>query len=143
MKGETELHYALALQMNGDKKGAINYLNRIIKEKPFINANRLTRLWAGKAFVHLIDAQFQDAFTCGQKICHLGLNNDLVYSETLGIYLKALIHFYRNEWNEAEIRLRELLAKKYQVHVRVTVDAFCMFVHIHCLNGENETAISF
>ncbi len=138
LKGESELHLALAIQMNGDKKEALLFLNQILRKLSSLKAIRYTRLWAGKSFIHLIDAQLKEAMPSAQNVVRLGARNKLPYSESWGIYHEALIFFNGLEWKEAKTRLNLLLSKLYMLHARVAVDTFCMLAYMYQHSNEYE-----
>ncbi|MDX2430230.1 MAG: response regulator, partial [Bacteroides sp.] len=130
LRGEADLILSLSMHLNGNKKGALEYLDKLLMRSISMKATRSTKLWAGKAYIQLLEAQLQEALPCSQNLQRIGEKDKTVYPETWGIYIEAIVHFNRKDWVKAKIHLDLLLSKLYILHVNIAADAFCMLAYI-------------
>jgi LuxR family maltose regulon positive regulatory protein len=133
---ETNLHYCLALHMNGHKELAINKLRESLAGRTSQRALSDTRLWAGLCFIHLLCGDLAEAQRVGEQLTHSARSRELVYAETWGLYLQGCACFQLNTLEEAEPLFRAVVKGRYATQSRVAVDALCALTLVYHLLQE-------
>ena len=97
--GEAELHYALALHMNGRTEMALDRLNSLIHSQRLRKGIVRSRLWSGVYWVHLFDGNLPEIIHPARQIKEIASTTNNEYAETWAGYMEACAHFH---WNDME-----------------------------------------
>ena len=122
--GEAELMYALTLYANNKKNEAIRFLESKINDPSIISNIRLTRLYGGVAFIHLLEANLSMAIIPGVKVKEIGCEYNYAYAEKWGIHTEALILFNQGKLEKAAKQFSQLTQKIAGSQSRIVADSF-------------------
>ena len=123
---EAELHYALALHMNGRREMALDRLNSLINYQSRRNSIVSTRLRFGLYLIHWSDGNLAEAILAAQKVKEIASKDDNRYAETWGFYIEACAYLYQNDLESAVEELDNLVANRFIVHARAAIDGLCV-----------------
>jgi LuxR family maltose regulon positive regulatory protein len=125
VRAEAELHYALALHMNGQGPAAVDRLNGLIHARQWREGIRHTRLWAGLYFMHLLDGNLSPAIYAARQVQEIASADHNLLAETFGSYGEAWVDWHRNDVGHAVQRFEQLAAQRYVTNYRLAVDSLC------------------
>ena len=123
--GEAELHYALAMHMNGQKEAAVDRLTSLIQSHCMRENISCTRLWSGLYYINWYDGSLPEVIRPARKIKEIALANNNRYAETWASYMEACAYFYWNDLESAVQGFNQLAAQRYIVHARAAIDGLC------------------
>jgi LuxR family maltose regulon positive regulatory protein len=123
VRGQIEILYGLANQMQFNKDDAINRLYDLFTTYQMDKSVRKTRLLITFVYIHIISGDLSDALIANQKLYDFSHKGDFLYAESWSRYLQGLIHFYQNDLDEAIACFRQAVDNKYILHTRATVDS--------------------
>ncbi len=140
--GEAELHYALALILNNRKDEGLSFIRKIENQNTDLHSIRITRLNAGRFFIHLMDANFNEVVSPARLVQKIGVDNSYPYALGWGRYAEALELFYQGRFAKSDILFSKLIDNPRQLHTRMAADCFIAKI-INCLlNGEYEASMA-
>ena len=104
--------------MQGQKEDAVKTLTDLLyhKQPPF--SVRKTRLLVTLVYIHIISGDLDNAFVANQQLFDFATKNNYIYAKVWSVYLKGLIHFYRNELDKAIDHFAQAIEQKYIFHTR-------------------------
>ena len=122
-RGETEVFWALAGQMVGQKERVVQTLtNRLYYEqKP--QAVRMTRLLAALVFVHLLSGDLIKAERAMHQLGNAAAESGNAYAERWTSYLLGYIRYFQNNLEDAAIHLERAVEGRYILHTAPAVDS--------------------
>jgi LuxR family maltose regulon positive regulatory protein len=131
VRGETELHHALAFHMTGHKNKAIERLNDLLRTGRLLPHTSRTRLWAGISFINLLEGTLNGALSSAGQLREMASKNNIPYVESWALYLEALARLFRNELKVAEQQFSRVVANAYANNRKVVTDSFGALRLIH------------
>ena len=137
LKGEADVHYAMAMQMNGRTEAAIIYLEQIEKEIKPVSLIRQTRIWAGLGFIQILEGQLTETLQYAVRLKERARKGQLLHAELWGIYLEALVSYYKNDLERAMLLCQHLVDYLHALSVRIVVDVEVMLVNIYYERNES------
>ncbi len=123
VRGQIEILYGLATQMIGNKDEAIGRLHDLLTASQKDTSIRRTRLLITPVYIHILSGNLPDAILASQQLYYFSHKGEYLYAESWSIYLKGLVHFYRNNLDDAIIHFQQAADNKYILHTRATVDS--------------------
>ena len=135
--GEAELWYALTLHANNKKKEALMFLENKINDPSITSNIRLTRLYAGVDYIHLLDANLSMAIIPAVKFKEIGYENNYPFAESWGKYTEALVMFNQGEILKGATSFSELTQKTASLHTRLGADSFAALLFYFQFNGKH------
>lgn len=99
VRGEAELHYALAVHMAGRKEMAVDRLTDLIHSKRLGKGISRTRLWAGLLFIHLLEGNLREAIYPAQQVQDTASQDKIRYAETGAPTSRRAYTFAGMTWN--------------------------------------------
>ena len=137
LKGEADVHYAMAMQMNGRTEAATTYLEQIEKEIKPVSLMRQTRIWAGLAIIQILEGQLTETLQYAVRLKERARKGQLLHAELWGIYLEALVSYYMNDLERAMLLCEHLVDYLHALSVRIVVDVEVMLVNIYYERNES------
>ncbi|MCJ7542328.1 MAG: response regulator [Desulfobacterales bacterium] len=140
IRGQIEILYGLARQMQGQKEDAVKTLTDLLyhKEPPF--SVRKTRLLVTLVYIHIISGDLDSAFVINQQLFDFATKNNYIYAKVWSVYLKGLIHFYRNELDKAIDHFGQAIEEKFIFHTRAVVDSMAGLIFSYQAEGQPDQA---
>ena len=140
IRGQIEILYGLARQMQGQKEDAVKTLTDLLyhKQPPF--SVRKTRLLVTLVYIHIISGDLDNAFVANQQLFDFATKNNYIYAKVWSVYLKGLIHFYRNELGMAIDHFGQAIEQKYIFHTRAVVDSMAGLIFSYQAKGQPDLA---
>jgi len=123
VRGQIEILYGLANQMQGNKHEAANRLYDLLTTYQSDRSVRKTRLLVTPVYINIISADLPDALIANQQLYDFSHKFDYLYAKAWGLYLQGLIHFHQNDLDKAIISFQQAVDNKYILHTRATVDS--------------------
>ena len=106
---------------------------------PSITSNiRLTRLYAGVDYIHLLDANLSMAIIPAVKFKEIGYENNYPFAESWGKYTEALVLFNQGEFLKGATSFSELTQKTASLHSRLGADSFAALLFYYQIKGKHE-----
>jgi LuxR family maltose regulon positive regulatory protein len=140
IRGQAELVFGLACQMEGQKEKAIHTLNDLIYGDPRPQNMRKTRLLASLVYIHIISADPAEAFKANKELTDVATAGHYSYAKAWSIYLQGLISFYRGEFEKAVHYLSQAHEDRYILHTRAAFDCIAGLVFAHQFLGHPDRA---
>jgi LuxR family maltose regulon positive regulatory protein len=123
IRGQAEILFALAAQMEGQEDTALETLADLLYHHGQPHGVRATRLLVTLVYIHVISGRLQDAAGANQQLRDVCTKGGYRYAWAWSAYLDGLIAFYRNDLDVAIHQFRLAAEKRYILHVRASVDA--------------------
>jgi LuxR family maltose regulon positive regulatory protein len=139
-RGQAIVYHALALQMIGRKEMAVQGLNDKLRASRSSKGITITRLLGALGFIHLLDCNISQSLVAMQRAQEIASRHDIFYAESWALYVEALIHFLRNELDDALPDFSRILENPYIVHTAVAVDSFCALAQIYQIRQQPDKA---
>jgi len=124
VRGQIEMMHGLANQMQGKKDAAVKALNDALNDHQPPQGVRKTRLLATLVYMHIISGDLGQALVANQQLYDVATKGSYAFAKVWSVYLQGLIHFYRNDLEEAIGHFRQAIEQRYILHTRAAVD--CM-----------------
>ncbi len=140
IRGQAELVFGLASQMQGQQEKAVRRLNDLLNDNQSIHSLRKTRILVSLVYMYIISGELDDAVQVNNQLMDVAIGNDYSYAGIWGIYLKGLIHFYRNEIDESIDCFQQVKKDRYILHTRAAIDAIAGLSFAWQLKGQSENA---
>jgi LuxR family maltose regulon positive regulatory protein len=122
IRGQTELLFGLASQMEGQKEEAIQVLSDLLHEYQAPDNLRKTRLIVSLVYMHIISGDLTEALTANQQLMDVATGSDYLYAGAWSLYLHGLIHFQSNELDDAVYYFKRAKEKRFILHARAAID---------------------
>jgi LuxR family maltose regulon positive regulatory protein len=121
-RGHAELMYGCASQMKGEKDKAIHVLNGLLHGAQPLHNLRKIRIHLSLVFMHIVSGDLNDAIHANQRSMDVSTRNFLACEIALSNYLQGIIHFQRNELDEAIECFNQAKKERYILNTRVAID---------------------
>ncbi|MGD9401859.1 MAG: LuxR C-terminal-related transcriptional regulator, partial [bacterium] len=139
IKGQTEMLWGMASQMQGEKDKAVGELRDIIlKENP--HPIRVTRLLAGLSFMHTIAGELEEAAEVSREFEEISAKHGYDFARAWAVYMRGCTSFYRNELGFAIGHLNESSELRHISHNRAAVDGMAGLVLAYEAAGHPDRA---
>ena len=122
-RGQSEVIFALANQMQGRKEQALRGLDDLITHYDSPNELRRSRLLVTYVYIHLTAGDLAKAGVSNRKLLKIAAQGQSAYVEGWAAYLQGLIHLHKNELEAAVDFLRRSVAQRFVYHKKAAVDA--------------------
>ena len=122
-RGETEIYWALAEQMAGQKQMVVQTLTNRLYYEQTPQAVRMTRLLGALIFVHFLSGELLLAERVTQQLRNVATESGNTYVETWTSYMHGYIHYFRNDLEKALHYLESAMNGRYILHTRAAVDS--------------------
>lgn len=123
IRGQIEILIGLAMQMQGQPEAALAQLNALMDHPQWEKGVARTRLLITVAYIHIISGRLDKATVANQRLYDFAAINHFAYVKAWSLYLSGLIHFYRNEREEAIDSFSQALEVKHILHTRAVIDS--------------------
>ena len=123
IRGQIEILHGLASQMQGRKEEAVGTLNDLLYNHRLPETIQKTRLLVTLVYIHIVAGELTEALAANQQLYNFSAKHGYTYADVWSVYLKGLIHYYRNDGEEAIRCFRQALEQKYLLHARAAVDS--------------------
>jgi LuxR family maltose regulon positive regulatory protein len=140
VRGNIELVWALAKQMQGEEDEAVKALREGIHDEAHDRTTRTTRLLAGLTFIHVISGELNEAIRTNRELYNFAKEHDYEFARAWSVYLRGLIHFYRNELEEAISSFSEVRELRYISHRQAAIDGIGGLALAYQAAGQPERA---
>ena len=140
IRGQAELVFGLACQMEGRKEKAVHMLNDLIYGVPPSHNLRKTRLLASLVYIHIISADPAKAFKANKELMDVATAGHYSYAKAWSVYLQGLISFYRGEFEKTVHDLSQALEDRYILHTRAAFDCMAGLAFAHQFLGQPDRA---
>jgi LuxR family maltose regulon positive regulatory protein len=124
VRGQIEILHGLARQMRGEGEVALKTLTDLLDQQTMPITIRITRLQVTLVYIHIIAGNLTAALEANKTLHDFSVKNGYPYAEAWSLYLQGLIHFYRNNLENAIDYFNRALEHRYLLHTRVAVE--CM-----------------
>ena len=91
-------------------------------------------------YIHIISGDLYKAFVANQQLFDFATKNNYIYAKVWSVYLKGLIHFYRNELGMAIDHFGQAIEQKYIFHTRAVVDSIAGLIFSYQAEGQPDRA---
>jgi LuxR family maltose regulon positive regulatory protein len=145
-RGQTELLHGLTMQMRGREEEALGALKEALDQANSSRSIRITRLQVSTVYIHVISGDLDLALVANQQLREYAGEHGFAYAEAWGFYLQGLIHFLRNELEQASIQFRRAVERRYVLHDRAAVDAMLGLAMAYQAMGQrdhSDTAVGY
>ena len=122
IRGQIEILYGLASQMQGLKEEAVNRLHGLLYHHQTPESIGKTRLLATLVYIHIIAGDLDKALLANRQLYEFATEAHYDYAKVWSVYLEGLIHFYRNDLKEAIGHFCKAMEQRYILHTRAAVD---------------------
>jgi LuxR family maltose regulon positive regulatory protein len=140
-RGQIEILHGLARQMLGQKEAALNTLKEVLTYARWTEGIGRTRLQVTVVYIHLISGSLQQAADANQQLYEFAVNENYTYARVWSVFLKGLIHFYRNDLENAIDCFARAVDQKYILHTRASADSMAGLAFASQAAGRPEDAI--
>ena len=123
IRGQIEILIGLAMQMQGQPEAALAQLNALMDHPQWEKGVARTRLLITVTYIHIISGRLDKATVANQRLYDFALKNHFAYVKTWSWYLSGLIHFYRNEREDAIDSFSQAIEQKHILHTRAVIDS--------------------
>jgi LuxR family maltose regulon positive regulatory protein len=141
IRGQIEILYGLARQMQGQKEDALNTLNELLTYARWTEGIARTRLLVTLVYIHIISGNLEQATDANQQLYDFSSKGNYTYARAWSVYLKGLIHFYRNDLENAIDFFVRAIDQKYILHTRAATDGMAGLALAYQAVGKPENAI--
>lgn len=124
-RGEAELNYSLALQMNGRKDNAVQGIHNWLRTTRIVEGIRSTRLMAGLTFINLLEGELTEVLIRAKQGQEFASKHHLQYAESWSLYSEALVQYFQNNLEKAVELFNQLVQMRYSMHSRAALDSLC------------------
>jgi len=122
-RGETELFWSLASQMSGQKYEAIQQLNQWLYYEKSLHPGRKTKLLGSLVFIYLLAGELTQSTSVTQQLQDLAVKHNIPYIKTWTSYLNGVIHYCRNEMEDANRCFASAVENQYILHTAAAIDS--------------------
>ncbi|HEY53621.1 MAG TPA: AAA family ATPase [Caldilineae bacterium] len=122
-RGETEVFWAMAGQMAGQKEMVVQTLTNRLYYEQTPQTVRMVRLLGALIFVHFFSGELTEAERVTQQFGNAATEGGNVYAEIWTSYLQGYIHYFRNNLEDAAHHLERAVKGRYILHTRAAVDS--------------------
>jgi tetratricopeptide (TPR) repeat protein len=92
--------------------------------------------------MHIISGNLKQAVVANQQLYDFASKGNYDYARVWSVYLKGLIHYYRNDLETAIDWFVRAIEQKYILHTRASVDSMAGLAFAYQAVGKRENAIS-
>lgn len=140
VRGQIEILYGLAMQMMGNHDEALVRLHDLLNTNQKDKSVKKTRLLITPVYIHILSGRLSDALLTNQQLYIFSHKRKYLYAESWSVYLKALIHFYRHNLDEAITHFGQAKDNKYILHTRAAVDSMVGLALAYQAKGMSDRA---
>ncbi|MHC4165622.1 MAG: LuxR C-terminal-related transcriptional regulator [Planctomycetota bacterium] len=131
IRDRIEIFHGLASQMQGQKEEVVSRLNDLLGHCQSPQSVRKTRLLVTLIYIHIIASELDEALVANQQLCDFATKGNHEYAKVWSSYLQGLIHFYKNDLQEAIDYFRRAIEHRYILPARATVDSMAGLVYAY------------
>ena len=142
LRGETEISYGLASQMQNQTTEALETLYNLLNNQAPDSTLRKTRLRGALTFMYIISGDLDKAEEENRRLCDLALKSEYEYAGVWSTYLNGLICYHRNDLASAISHFSLAVEKKHILFTRAAVDSMAGLVYARYASGQKEEAES-
>ncbi len=141
IRGQIEILHGLAMQMQGQQETALDQLNRLLDRPQWEKSVARTRILVTVVYIQIISGNLNQAAAANNRLHDFAVKNDYAYAKAWSVYLSGLIHFYRNELEDAIDRFSQAIEQKHILHTRVVIDSMTGLVYAYQAIGKPDMAL--
>jgi len=123
IRGQIEILIGLAMQMQGQPEAALAQLNGLLDHPQWEKSVARTRLLITVVYIQIISGSLDKATVANQRLYDVASKNHYAYVKAWSLYLSGLIHFYRNEREDAIDCFSQAIEQKHILHTRAVIDS--------------------
>ncbi len=142
IRGQIEILYGLANQMQGSRQEAITRLNDLLYKFKGEKSTRNTRLLVTQVYINIISGNLPEATLANQQLQISSRKAQYLYAEMWSAYLDGLLCFYRNDLDQAILYFQNAIENRYVLHTRATVDSMTGLALSYSATGQPDKAKS-
>jgi LuxR family maltose regulon positive regulatory protein len=131
VRGQIEILRGLANQMEGREEEAINTLQDLINDRKLPKTIGRTRLLVTVVYISIISGDLNKALMENQQLHEFARKGSYTYADVWSVYLSGLIHFYRNDLDEAINHFKRGTEHRHILHTRAAVDCMAGLAFAH------------
>jgi LuxR family maltose regulon positive regulatory protein len=122
-RGHTELFWAVASQMSGQKREAVQALNQWLRPQQTLHPVRQARLEGSLMFISLLSGDLAEAGRMARQFYAAAVRNNNAYARAWGSYLQACVCYFWNDLEGAAQHFEQAVETRYNLHTRAAVDS--------------------
>jgi len=123
IRGQAEILFGLASQMEGQEETALETLADLLYRDELPHSVRRTRLLVTVVYLHIISGNLDAALTANQQLLDVSTKSRYGYAIAWSMYLNGLIALYRNDLQTAIQNFNQAVEERYILHARAGVDS--------------------
>ena len=139
-RGESELLYGLAGQMEGLSNEVVKQINKWLADSVFLAPFRETRLLVVLKLIHYMELKIFNIENYLDRSRKITERNDLYEANAWCDYIDGLIHLQSGNLNTAIVLLERVKEKRFLFHARGSVDALVALALAYELKGKSTEA---
>ncbi len=139
-RGETEVIWALAGQMAGQKEKVIRTLTNRLYYQQRPQAIRMTRLLGALVFVYFLSGDLIKAEQATYQLADVATENGSAYAERWASYLLGYVHYFQDNLEDAAVHLERAVAGRYILHTAPAVDSLSGLTLVYQALGRPDKA---
>ena len=141
IRGQIEILLGLAMQMQGQQETALDQLNTLLDCPQWEKSVARTRLLVTVVYIQIISGDLNQAAAANYRLHDFAVKNDFAYAKAWSVYLSGLIHFYRNELEDAIDCFSQAIEHKHILHTRAVIDSMTGLVYAYQAIGKPDMAL--
>ena len=123
VRGQAEILYALASQMEGREEAALRHLADVTQAGRSAPPAQKTRWLVTPVYMHIIAGRLAQASAANRQLRDVAAAGQCAYALAWSRYLEGLIAFLRNDLAEAVQHFGQAAEERHILHVRAAVDS--------------------
>lgn len=140
IRGDNEIYYAMALQMNGKGDVAIRELKEKIAGHTKRKGMYFTRLISSPCFVHLLSGDLKQVETASLQLKNVSKKSGLSYADSWSDYMQACCHFHAYDLDKACHHFSVIAERKYIMHNLQSASCLAGLAMTYQATGRTEEA---
>ena len=141
IRGQIEILHGLAMQMQGQQETALDQLNRLLDRPQWEKSVARTRLLVTVVYIQIISGNLNQAAAANNRLHDFAAKSNYAYAKAWSVYLSGLIHFYRNELEDAIDCFSRAIERKHILHTRAVIDSMTGLVYAYQAIGKPDMAL--
>ena len=124
MFSHANFYFVLSNQATGHEEVALAALQQALREQA-TGLSSFARLLFAQAYVSLAMGKLPHVEHTARHLLHIAREAELVISQNYASWLLGLVHYERNQLDEAAYHFSAVIANQHQAHFWVVQDALC------------------
>lgn len=141
-RGNVELFWGLAMQMNGQDRKAIRQLHTWLYYEKTWDFGVPSKLQGALIFIHLLSAELQKAASVTRQLQEVAENTENPYLIAWSSFLEGIGHYYANELEKAVLSFTRADRNRYILHYAAAIDNLSGLALAYQALGQSENAAS-